>query len=93
MGVGGAVLQEPYQASLPARLPNHTRGSASRADSNARLTVTFARMVVPNLSGAKGDRTPDLRTASATLSQLSYGPERERGLASWARGANKPRIS
>ncbi len=26
------------------------------------------------LDGAKGDRTPDLRTASATLSQLSYGP-------------------
>ena len=26
------------------------------------------------INGAKGDRTPDLRTASATLSQLSYGP-------------------
>ena len=25
-------------------------------------------------SGAEGDRTPDLRAASATLSQLSYGP-------------------
>src|SRR5918995_7166109 len=27
-------------------------------------------------SGAEGDRTPDLRAASAALSQLSYGPER-----------------
>ncbi len=26
--------------------------------------------------GAEGDRTPDLRTASAALSQLSYGPEK-----------------
>ena len=25
--------------------------------------------------GAEGDRTPDLRIANATLSQLSYGPE------------------
>ena len=30
----------------------------------------FARMV----GGAEGDRTPDLRIANATLSQLSYGP-------------------
>jgi integrase len=29
------------------------------------------------LRGAVGDRTPDLRTASAALSQLSYSPERE----------------
>ena len=26
-------------------------------------------------SGAEGDRTPDLRAASAALSQLSYGPK------------------
>ena len=26
--------------------------------------------------GAEGDRTPDLRIANATLSQLSYGPNR-----------------
>jgi hypothetical protein len=25
--------------------------------------------------GAEGDRTPDLRIANATLSQLSYGPD------------------
>src|SRR5215472_910462 len=32
-------------------------------------------MVEPNGNGgAEGDRTPDLRIANATLSQLSYGP-------------------
>lgn len=30
----------------------------------------------PSLSGGKGDRTPDLRAASAMLSQLSYTPVR-----------------
>ena len=28
------------------------------------------------IGGAEGDRTPDLRIANATLSQLSYGPMR-----------------
>ncbi len=28
--------------------------------------------------GAEEDRTPDLRIANATLSQLSYGPTRQR---------------
>ena len=27
------------------------------------------------VGGAEGDRTPDLRIANATLSQLSYGPQ------------------
>ena len=47
------------------------------------------------IGGAEGDRTPDLRIANATLSQLSYGPDRVcgpfhgwRGL--WAAG---PRLS
>jgi hypothetical protein len=30
--------------------------------------------------GAEGDRTPDLRIANATLSQLSYGPGAAAGL-------------
>jgi hypothetical protein len=30
--------------------------------------------------GAEGDRTPDLRNAIATLSQLSYGPDPSRAL-------------
>ena len=30
--------------------------------------------------GAEGDRTPDLKTASLALSQLSYGPEMVRDI-------------
>ena len=33
-----------------------------------------ALAIAPRIGGAEGDRTPDLRIANATLSQLSYGP-------------------
>ena len=40
--------------------------------------------------GAEGDRTPDLRNAIATLSQLSYGPTSScalrRTIPRWKRG-------
>tara|TARA_B100000212_G_scaffold176755_1_gene133030 strand:- start:97 stop:282 length:186 start_codon:yes stop_codon:yes gene_type:complete len=36
------------------------------------LSVSKNRLIC--LGGAKGDRTPDLNTASVALSQLSYGP-------------------
>ena len=39
--------------------------------------------MISGVCGAKGDRTPDLRTASATLSQLSYGPEVEGVCGLW----------
>ncbi len=32
----------------------------------------------PEIGGAEEDRTPDLRIANATLSQLSYGPIRSK---------------
>ena len=32
--------------------------------------------ISPEFGGAEEDRTPDLRIANATLSQLSYGPTR-----------------
>jgi hypothetical protein len=41
--------------------------------------------MVAVLSGAEGDRTPDLSVANAALSQLSYGPVFGR-LPSLARG-------
>src|SRR5438132_4463988 len=31
-------------------------------------------VISARIGGAEGDRTPDLRIANATLSQLSYGP-------------------
>jgi hypothetical protein len=36
---------------------------------------TFADLGGRCIGGAEGDRTPDLRIANATLSQLSYGPK------------------
>ena len=35
--------------------------------------------MVAIVSGAEGDRTPDLSVANAALSQLSYGPESGNG--------------
>ena len=34
----------------------------------------MTQILIIQLGGAEGDRTPDLRIANATLSQLSYGP-------------------
>src|SRR5271155_333709 len=34
----------------------------------------IATLFMSRVGGAEGDRTPDLRIANATLSQLSYGP-------------------
>ena len=31
-------------------------------------------LIIDDIGGAEGDRTPDLMTASHALSQLSYGP-------------------
>ena len=36
----------------------------------------------PATGGAEGDRTPDLRAASAALSRLSYGPKDLQSIAS-----------
>ena len=45
--------------------PSRTRTNQTRSSADCVL----------NIGGAEGDRTPDLRIANATLSQLSYGPE------------------
>ena len=39
-------------------------------------------------SGAEGDRTPDLRAASAALSRLSYGPKRPAKYSKQGYGVN-----
>jgi hypothetical protein len=49
----------------------------------ARLRIAstlLADEILLVISGAKGDRTPDLRIANAALSQLSYCPEGAGGL-------------
>jgi hypothetical protein len=43
--------------------------------------------------GAEGDRTPDLRNAIATLSQLSYGPTVSRAFRECARECNPKSLS
>ena len=43
----------------------------------ARYRQTSCLVLTGNLGGAEEDRTPDLRIANATLSQLSYRPMRE----------------
>jgi hypothetical protein len=37
-------------------------------------------IICGKIGGAEEDRTPDLRIANATLSQLSYGPTDGKGL-------------
>src|SRR5215472_3571592 len=51
------------------------RRSGAVKPAASRLVCT-GRAVEPlrDTGGAEGDRTPDLRIANATLSQLSYGP-------------------
>ena len=43
-----------------------------------RVLWHILRLSTWRVGGAEGDRTPDLRIANATLSQLSYGPLRRR---------------
>jgi hypothetical protein len=39
-----------------------------------RINQKARRCLAIRIGGAEEDRTPDLRIANATLSQLSYGP-------------------
>jgi integrase len=60
-------------ASVRSLRPSMTRSRHIRGTWNrpARESPLFSELL---LSGAEGDRTPDLRIANAALSQLSYGP-------------------
>ena len=51
-----------------------TPGAGAGRDSQPKPKYAEKREASVN-GGAEGDRTPDLRNAIATLSQLSYGPE------------------
>ncbi len=50
------------------------RSASGVTSSAATPTKNETRLVGRVSDGAEGDRTPDLRAASAALSQLSYGP-------------------
>ena len=49
-------------------------GAIERLLFGALAFVTLDYRCQLAIGGAEGDRTPDLRIANATLSQLSYGP-------------------
>ncbi len=62
---------EPFPPPPPTDLPPEVRSVSAPAD-----TPPSRRSQTPlPTSGAKGDRTPDLRIANAALSQLSYCPD------------------
>ena len=79
-----AKIAQRIRASLHGRLTaqlGRIRAAPTKRGSDTRMDC---RLLAPTndakprrFGGAVGDRTPDLRTASAALSQLSYGPERE----------------
>ena len=52
------------------------RCSLNQYDRGKRNGLRIPRSPLDLVGGAKGDRTPDLMTASHALSQLSYGPTR-----------------
>jgi hypothetical protein len=49
------------------------------AGAQAAMPETMDFQGVERGGGAEGDRTPDLLIANEALSQLSYGPNRQRG--------------
>ncbi len=69
-GTGGAA--DSLRDEAVSSGPQPERASETAAQT-ARKPADAARRA---LSGADGIRTHDLRIANATLSQLSYGPER-----------------
>jgi hypothetical protein len=80
--------------SLPSPAPKeigtHQRGRrAMRAAEGIVRRRTkpdgYATDPISGVGGAEGDRTPDLRNAIATLSQLSYGPTSFRALGELSR--------
>ena len=80
---GGSFPQRPVGApwSYPPTLLGSVAWIRRAQDAWARkngpirgLTLRNGRVVWGG-GGAEGDRTPDLRIANATLSQLSYGPD------------------
>ena len=73
----------PESEAILVRIP-----IAHRLQAAWRIVTTHEFVVADNASiyaqlinsigGAEEDRTPDLRVANATLSQLSYGPTRSK---------------
>src|SRR5690606_19714881 len=75
---------------LPSREKRHKKGRSGFPSSlSAWISL---RRVTSLIGGAEGDRTPDLRDANATLSQLSYRPIRRTILRVRIPGRQFPRV-
>ncbi len=72
-------------------MPKSIRVVANWLPDRFEVLVDF-RQLLENIGGAEGDRTPDLRIANATLSQLSYGPTTRFGSVRAGRPATGRRI-
>jgi hypothetical protein len=83
-GVCGRRDGRPRPRSANRSRPTNSRRVGGHAQGSVPIEDRgFLRGVV--LSGAEGDRTPDLCIANAALSQLSYGPGRAGKVAAWER--------
>jgi hypothetical protein len=86
-GPAASVPAKGPGAAAAATRPSSSRRDLRRRPAAARPPPGRARVggqtAIPPIKllfllkhgGAEGDRTPDLRIANATLSQLSYGPD------------------
>ena len=83
---GGRSIQLSYRGEWEGEKPGRRKpgsetlfpGAIGWRQEKASLTRVFSDPVFPLsiFGGAEENRTPDLRIANATLSQLSYGPGR-----------------
>ena len=67
-GGAGAKMRQPPQGRTP-----HCRANPRRPFADTKKGPEVIRAF--RFGGAEEDRTPDLRIANATLSQLSYRPK------------------
>ncbi len=76
------VVSRPWYRAEMAANPRELRGNSAGPSKTGEIR---------RLNGGAGEaRTPDLRIANATLSQLSYGPTGARGDGNWEIGTWSP---
>lgn len=71
--MGGGV-ERRRRFSFARSLGKFTCGQAGPKRKTGQTPSVQPAFIQKRDGGAEGDRTPDLRNAIATLSQLSYGP-------------------
>ena len=74
----GKLIRKPMPAQ-PSPMCRWTPSKPAQRSALPRCGWVRQEMLEGGNGGAEGDRTPDLRNAIATLSQLSYGPKPREG--------------